>query len=192
MHRLMRNTHLILGLVFVLFLMVYGVSSLRVARRSWFPGQPARTESRVKIDPSVATSGRALGLVLMREHGLRGDLFQVQDTEEGFSLNIWRPGTNYEIRYSRQSGEAVIGARQQDFVGMLMGLHVTYGLWHDAWLHNLWGVFLLLLSVGLFLLGATGIYLCFKTYEERVIGSVLLGVGLVYGLTFLILTRQLG
>ena len=99
---------------------------------------------------------------------------------------------NYQIRYSRQNGEAVVSTLRQNFVGMLMGLHVTYGLWHDDWLSNLWGVFLLLLSLGLFLLGTTGIYLWFKTYEERVIGSVLLGVGLGYGITFMILTRQLG
>ena len=72
------------------------------------------------------------------------------------------------------------------------------GSWRVATFHelsdiaNLWGIFLLLLSLGLFLIGGTGIYLWFKTYEERVIGSVLLGVGLVYGITFMILTRQLG
>ena len=192
MYRLMRNIHLILGLVFVLFLLVYAGSSLRVAQRNWFPGQPARVESRVKVDPSVASSGRALGLALMSEHGLRGELFRVQDAEEGYSLVIHHPGTNHQVRYSRQSGEAVISTLRQNFVGMLMALHVTYGLWHDDWLSNLWGVFLLLLSIGLFLIGATGIYLWFKTYEERVIGSVLLGAGLAYGITFMILTRQLG
>ena len=192
MYRLIRNIHLILGLVFVLFLVAYGISSLRVARRGWFPDQPARTESRVKVDPSVAASGRALGLALMSEHGLRGELFRVEDTEEGYFLVIRRPGVNYQIRYSRQSGEAVISTLRQNFAGMLMGLHVTYGLWHDDWLANLWGIFLLLVSLGLFLIGGTGIYLWFKTYEERVIGSVLLGVGLVYGITFMILTRQLG
>jgi hypothetical protein len=39
-------------------------------------------------------------------------------------------------------------------------------------------------------MGATGIYLWFCLHEERVIGSILLLLGLVYGLTSLIWARM--
>jgi hypothetical protein len=47
-----------------------------------------------------------------------------------------------------------------------------------------------LCSFGLLLLGGSGISLWFEHHKERVIGSILLTVGLSYGLITLILTRM--
>jgi len=65
MYRLMRNVHLILGLVFVLALGVYLLSSVRLAHRSWFSSKPTLTEETFSVDPGEAGTPRALARILL-------------------------------------------------------------------------------------------------------------------------------
>ena len=193
MYRLMRNIHLILGLVFALVLGVYMLSSVRLAHRSWFSAKPTVTEETYSVDPSEAGTPRALGLHLMAEHGLRGEIARVQTAQDGgFSLAIRRMGTNYQIQYQAGATEAQVRTNRLAFTGMLMGLHFTYGFWHESSTINLWGAVMLLTSIALFLMGASGIYLWFKTYEERRIGSVLLAAGLAFAIALMVLVRIRG
>jgi hypothetical protein len=105
---------------------------------------------------------------------------------------VARPGTRAEVAYSPASGEAKIKTRRQGFLQMLVELHVNHGLWHDFLPSNAWALLTVLGSIGLFLLGATGIYLWFCHHQERVIGGVILAVGLIYSLTALVWTRAVG
>ena len=85
--------------------------------------------------------------------------------------------------------EAYREQRGLPFLETLVQLHTNHGFWHEFMPANGWSLLSLLGSVGLFLLGATGIYLWFCHHEERVIGFVILAVGLVYSLTTLVLSR---
>ena len=193
MYRLMRNIHLILGLVFVLFLGVYAVSSVRFGHPSWFRRPPQVAEAMLAVDPMHADTPRALGLHLIRDHELKGELFRVQPVENGvFRFFIRRPGTNYQVEYTKGDAEAKVKTTRQDFSGMLTAMHIAHGLWHENPIMNLWGVVVLLTSLGLFALGGTGIYLWFKMYDERLVGGILLIVGLGYGLATMFLVRSMG
>ena len=193
MYRLMRNIHLILGLVFVFALWVYLLSSVRLAHRGWFAGGPTVTDESYPVDPDRARTPRELGLYLIEEHGLRGEIRQVRPPKEGaFGLTIGRLGTNHRIEYVEGASTAQVRTNQLAFTGMLMGMHFAHGFWHEDSLANIWSAVLLLTSVALFLLGATGIYLWFKTYEERRFGAVLLVAGLVFAFTSLYLVRSQG
>ena len=72
---------------------------------------------------------------------------------------------------------------------MISRIHHLAGLRHEYELLNVWGFFVAFVSVALFALGATGVYLWFKHYNERVIGMILLGISLAYGLTLIVLVR---
>jgi hypothetical protein len=193
MYRLMRNIHLILGLVFVLALGVYALSSVRIAHRTWFAGGPTVTEDVFAVDASRAGSPRELALYLIQEQGLVGELFRVQPAEgDRLRFMIRRLGTNYQVEYTRGAEEAQVKTTRQRFIGMMGSMHFAHGFWHDNGLINVWGAVVLLTSIGLFLIGASGIYLWFKTYEERVLGSILLGIGLVFSLTLMVLVRIQG
>ena len=193
MYRLMRNVHLILGLVFALALGVYLLSSVRLAHRSWFTGKPTISEETLAVDPSEAGTPRALGLHLMAAHGLRGEIARVQTLDDGaFSLAIRRIGTNHQVRYEAGASEAQVRTSRLVFTGMLMGMHFTYGFWHESPTINLWSGVMLLTSFALFLMGASGIYLWFKTYEERRIGSVLLAGGLIFAVSLMVFVRIQG
>lgn len=193
MYRLMRNTHLILGLAFVLALGVYMVSSVRLAHRSWFSARPTVSERTLSVDPERARTPRALGAYLIEEHGLRGEIARVQPAEDGaFSLVIRCLGTGYQIRYTEGAAEAQVRENRQAFTGMLLGMHFAHGFWHDQALINVWGAVLLLTSCGLFLIGITGIYLWFKTYDERRVGTILLVAGLSFAFISMYLIRSQG
>ena len=179
MFQLMRNIHLALGLLFVLMASIFALSSLVIAYRAWLPQTPVDSERSVQIDEaSAGTPPRALARALMQREGLKGDRFR-----------ILRPGTQVDVEWERSTGQATLKTRRMGALQMMVQLHTNHGFWHDFWPSNLWAGFSLLASVGLLLMGASGIYLWFAHHSERLIGGVLLAVGLIYGLTTLVLTR---
>jgi hypothetical protein len=192
MFRWMRNVHLILGLVFVVYGLLFAVSSLFIMYRPWLPAGAEDTQRTVQVTADAARTPRSLALELMRNHGLQGDLRDIEQTDEGVQFVVIRPGTRAEVAYSPSRGEASIKTRRQGFLETLVQLHTNHGFWHDFVPSNAWSLLTVLGSAGLFLLGATGIYLWFCHHEERLIGGVILAVGLVYSLTSLVLSRAAG
>jgi hypothetical protein len=189
MYRWLRNTHLLLGVFSLLFVLMYGMSGIQMAHNSWFTARPAVVEDRVALSPQDLTP-RAVGRALMEHRGLRGEIAQVRDTPAGFAFRILRPGTVYDVEYSRATSEARVRTSTATFIGMLNRIHHVAGLWHEYPLINLWGIFVGVVSCALLLLGATGIYLWFKLHAERRIGAALLALSLGYSLTLIVLLRN--
>ena len=163
---------------------MYGFSSVQMSHNRWFNNRPAVTEKEV---PVHGANAREVATELMGQ-GLRGELAQVNDTKQGANFRIVRPGTVYEVAWA--NGVAKIRTNEANFMGMLNRIHHIGGLWHEFSLTNIWAFFVGVVSLGLLILGATGIYLWFKIHQERVIGSVLLVLGLGWGLTLLVLIRM--
>ena len=189
MFRLMRNVHLILGLVFFFYAMLFALSSLVIIYRPWLKLTREAQERTVHVAAESIQTPRALALELMQRHGLKGELRDIKQEGEEMRFSIVRPGTQSDVTYSRSSGEARIKTRREGFLETLVHLHTNHGLWHDFLPSNAWSLLSLLGSVGLFLLGATGIYLWFCHHQERLIGAVILALGLIYSLTTLVLSR---
>jgi len=185
MYRILRNTHLLLGLFCCFFLLMYGVSSVQMSHNRWFNNRPSVTESQ---SPVKGTNPREVAAELMAQ-GLRGEITQVTPAKDGAGANfrIVRPGTVYEVAWA--SGTAKIRTNEANFMGMLNRIHHIGGLWHEYNLVNIWAFFVGVVSVALLILGGTGIYLWFKIHKERVVGTVLLTLGLGFGLTLLVLIR---
>jgi hypothetical protein len=119
----------------------------------------------------------------------RGELGDVVRITEGYKFAIARPGTNYQVEYTRATREAEIKVSTAGFMGMLNRIHHLAGLGHDFELINAWGVCVGLVSAVLILLGLTGIYLWFKIHSERVIGVALRAINLGVCVTLLVLIR---
>ncbi len=189
--RLMRNIHLGLGLAFFLMALLFAVSSLAFIYGRLLPKESAQnTEQTLQIPTVKASSGRALALELMRNHGITGDLRGVEESAEELRFRIVRPGTEAQVVYSLRSEEAKIQTRRRDLAQMLKQLHTNHGFWHDFLPSNVWAGLSLLGSIGLILLGLSGIYLWFGFHKERVVGGVLLGAGILYAVSTLVLTRM--
>lgn len=192
MYRLMRETHLALGLVCLVMAGVFAVSSLVFIYRPWLPQQRDESERTVSVAPDRAATPRDLARVLMREHGLEGDLGQIEREGDEVRLRIFRPGTEARVRYDTGTGEATIRTRRGGVLETLVQLHTNHGFWHDFVPSQAWAALSLIASIGLLLLGASGIYLWFEHHQERRVGAVLLAAGLIVGLTSLVLTRLAG
>lgn len=189
MFRLMRNIHLGLGLIFVVMAVIFAVSSLVIIYRPWLGSSPQISESTVQISLEAAPNPRVAARQLMADHAMKGDLQQIREQGDTVSFRIVRPGEVTEVNYGRLSGVAKINVRRHKALETLVQLHTNHGLWHGYLPSNIWAAISLLTSVGLLLLGVTGIYLWFAHQSERRIGGILLGFGLSYGLISLILTR---
>ena len=190
MFRLMRNIHLWLGLAFVAMAMMFALSSLFVIYRPFLPDEVQETDRTVRVPAEAAATPRALARELMQNHDTKGELRAVEETDDAIRFNIARPGTAHQVEYSKVTGEAKIKDRRWQLGQTLLQIHVTHGFWHESATQWIWSLLSLLSSIGLLLLGASGIYLWFAHYKERVIGGVLLAFGLIYGLSTLVLTRM--
>ena len=188
MYNLLRNIHLYLGLASCLFLLMYGVSAIQMSHPDWFANSAIKSQTTVRIE-GASPDGRAVARELMDKHGLRGELRRVSNTPSGFSLAIGRPGTDHTVEYNRSTGEAKIATRTAPFIGMLNGIHHVAGMWHTYGVLNWWGVCVLAVSAGLFVIAGTGVYLWFKLRPERRTGAVLLVFSLAYSVTVIILLR---
>jgi hypothetical protein len=180
-YSLWRDIHMLLGLFFLAFIIMFGVSSLNLSHHSWFDTAPTAEESVVPVDVARAGSPRELARDLMETEGYRGELRDVREAEGQITFTIGRMGTVHDVVWTRGEREAHVKTRAWPFFGMLTWMHTTFGVRRDYPLHNVWGWLMLLTSLGLLALGATGLYLWFKPKKERRIGIVLLGANVVAG-----------
>ena len=187
MYRVLRDTHLLLGLFLLVFVMMFGVSSLYMSHRGWFGSEPAESESTVVVDPGQASTPRELARHLMEEQGYRGGLHDIRDAEGQIHFNISRIGTVHDVDYTRGAREARVRTRVFPFMNMMTWMHTTFGMQHEYAPHNVWGALMFLTSVGLLVLGGTGLYLWFELRAERRIGLILLFGNLVFGATLIVL-----
>ena len=183
MYKFLRNTHLLLGLFFCFFVMMFGLSSVQMSHRGWMENEPVETKLTVPINPQNAGTPRALAQYLMDKHGMRGGLNDVKQRPEEMSFLIGRMGTVHEVRYQPGNTEVQVRKKVWPFIGIMVWMHHTFGLDNPYGPNVFWGVLMFFTSIGLLTLGATGIYLWFKIHKERLIGSILLFGGLVFGLT---------
>jgi hypothetical protein len=104
-------------------------------------------------------------------------------------LTIVRPGTTHDVVYDVATRTAHVSTRVMNAVGMLNRLHHVRGVRHEYWAINAWGWFLFVVSVGLLLLAGTGVVMWFQRHRERRAGAIVFSVGLLSGLTLLVLVR---
>ena len=178
MYKLLRDSHLALGLFFFTFILMFGTSSLRFAHPDWISAEPtAKTTATLTIEG--VSDARSLARNLMEEHGLRGNFYDLRETEEGFRFSISSMGTANNVSYLRALDRVEIETLERPLISVLLGMHMTFGFGHENWANELFAAFNLLTSVALLVLGATGIYLWFKIHKERLVGSIILAGSLV-------------
>ncbi len=181
MHRLIRNSHLLLGLFSVLFLLMYAVSALQMAH-----GIPVSSETHdASLTAPPGLEPRPLAHWLMDHRGYDGELGEVKPTPNGSRFRITRAGGNVLVTYDRAGGQTTVHETSLGFLGMLNRLHHFHGLRHETFAGAAWGWELLLISVALIVMGLSGIYLWFKIYKERAAGTILLAANLVISLVLL-------
>jgi len=172
MYQKLRSIHLSTGMFCLAFLLMYAASAVQMAHRRWWPVQERVTVRSVRL-PAGLTDAR----LASRELAIRGELTAVRTSHGALRFRIVRPGSVNEVEYSVATGEAKVTTADSRLRGLLNRLHQVQGMWHEYPLLNLWSGVLGLVSLGLLVLGATGLYLWFRNRSERWIGAALLGAG---------------
>ncbi len=111
--------------------------------------------------------------------------------QPGRKANRNRDG-RLQVRYLTPNGTRAMVLLEDENKIRVEAIPSPHGFWHEDTMINVWGLVLLLTSIALFLIGASGIYLWFMTHEERWIGSVLLIGGLAFAFTSMYLVRSQG
>lgn len=189
MFRLMRNIHLAIALTVIVMAIVFAASTIFFMYRSWFPDEVTEIERTVRVAADAVVTPRELAMELIRNHGLKGEVQNIAETEDGYTFRIFRPGVEQAVTYSRATSEVTVKERRWQTGQTLMHLHTMHGFFHESTTAWLWSAFSALTSLGMLFLGASGIYLWFVNRAERLVGGIILGLGLGYGVTMLILTR---
>jgi hypothetical protein len=178
MYRWIRNTHLLLGLGSVAYIMMYALGAMEMAHHGWFGLTPTVTEDSKSLEPG-SDNPRAVARELMDRYNLRGELRQIVQTPEGFRFRLVWIGANHQVNYEKAAGQTRIKTSTTGLFGVLSNMHEhSGGVGHDDWLANLLGFMVGATSCFLLILGATGLYLWFKLHKERATGMILLSVNL--------------
>jgi hypothetical protein len=185
-YRILRHTHLILGLLLFWIVMMYAVSAVQMAHRIRIA--PVVTESDVMATPGL--DARTLANELMETNGLSGEMGDVTPIPGGYRFALNRAGGDTRISYDRGTGKTHLRASDTGFWGVLNRLHHFHGLHNKTGVRNLWGWTVLFASLAIFVLGSTGIFMWFKLHKERTIGLVLLSLNVVVSAVLLIALRM--
>ena len=119
---------------------------------------------------------------------MRGHLKSSEVSASGITLHFHHPGVETEVTRT-DDGLAAIRESRWGVMVWLGRLHHDAGLWWDEGAMNVWGVFVLVTSLAMFVLGSTGIYLWWKLGIERRTGVVLLFGSVVYTLGLVLSIR---
>ena len=192
MYKIIRNVHLLLASFSLPFLIMYGVSAVQMSHSTWFQMKPAVVEREIPLATGQSDARLVAREIMSRQPDMKGELSNVQTTASGLTLRIVVPGTVHDVRYDRASGVARIKTSVAGAMGMLNRLHHWAGFWHEPLSMKAWAVFVAVVSMGLVLLGASGIYMWFTRRPERRLGIALLTVNLIFAITVLTLLRAAG
>lgn len=188
MYRAIKTFHLLLGVSCFSILLMYSVSGIQMSHPNWFTNEPTVVEIEVAVDPNLLSNPRAVAQQMMQD-GMWGELQNVVQDEHGFSFRIVRPGTTYNVSYSAHEQGVKVQRSSVGFLQMLTELHHIAGFYREQQVTHWWAAFVVLTSLALLMLGATGVYMWFRQHKERLVGGIIFSAGLVIGLGLLVATR---
>jgi hypothetical protein len=176
LRRLLRELHLALGLFGSGFLLVYAVSGLQMSHPRLAPRSDTVLEAEVELAPGA--DARGAEAELRARHRVRGELAAAEPRDGTLRLRFVRPGTVVEAEVESASGRTRLRTTRGDFSRFLNRLHHAAGLGHTDAATNLWGAAVLVLSVSLLALVASGLFLWWQLPRERRAGAVTLAASL--------------
>ena len=192
MYSTLRNVHLSFASLALPFLLMYGISAVQMSHNRWFDMKPAVTEQTLMLPSGIPEARRIAREVMDRVPSARGELQNIQYTDQGVVLRVVVPGTVHEVRYAMATGATTLKTSVGGVMVMLNRLHHMAGLSHDVTWLNVWGWAVAIVSSALVLIGATGLWMWFLRRTERVLGAVLLAVNLTFALVLIVLIRRGG
>ena len=152
MYKLLRNSHLILGLLLFWVVLMYGVSAAQMAHRIRI--EPVVTERDVAA--AAGLDARPLAQELMEREGVGGEMSTATSRPGGYRFQLTRAGGNTVVSYERATGRTHLRETNTGMLGVLNRLHHFHGLRNQTGRRNAWGWLVLFASIGLLALAGLG------------------------------------
>jgi hypothetical protein len=177
MYRTIRSLHLCAGLFALIFLVVYAISALQMTHGKWVHMESRTTSRDLVLEPGL-TDARVAALELAQRHGISGELAGIRVTPIGLVFRVLRPGMVWQTDYASATGVAHLRITDSGTLGALNRIHQMRGSWHTWIAYNIWAALLALVGCAILTLGATGIYLWWKTNRDHRFTGALLAFGI--------------
>ena len=172
MYRTVRSIHLCAGVFALVFLAVYAISALQMTHGKWVHMEPRTSERSVAL-PAGLSDARAASVELARREKISGELTGIRISTGRLAFRILRPGMVWQADYSASTGATRLRITDTGTLGALNRVHQMRGIWHNWVAYNVWAALLALVGLVILTLGATGIYLWWKTHRDlRLTGAI--------------------
>ncbi len=189
MYKLIRNIHLVLGLIISPFLFIYAISGLFFSHHFLDFSSPEKTIEKFTLT-SFSTDPAELAKQLSTKHAIHGQLISSKtDNLQALKLVISTTSKQHKVIVNTQTGETTNEVKTLSAFGFIKALHRTAGFPNEITSKWWWGLAVMCVAILLILLLLSGIFLWTYRRQERRTGSIFLGVSLVYCICVLCVLR---
>ncbi|MCW5981789.1 MAG: hypothetical protein KIT09_27130 [Bryobacteraceae bacterium] len=191
-----RRLHLYLGLALLPWFFMYGVSSIPFAHNQYFqardaarnlPNSTVRLERALDLPiPEKDEELRAFGAALLRDAGVDGRSFGVYRPNASrlhvYAFTFWDAT---EVIYRADQRKLTVEDRRFRWDHFLTGMHARGGFEQDGFLQDSWSVVVDIVSVGMMVWIASGLYMWWGLRGHRGWGwlAILAGAASFAGFT---------
>jgi hypothetical protein len=174
-YRTIRSVHLCAGLFALVFLIVYAISAVQMTHGKWLRMESHTADQTIALAPGM-TDAREAARDMARRYGVSGELTGIRVSAGALAFRVLRPGMVWQADYTSSTGATRLRTTDTGLLGALNRIHQMRGLWHEWNAYNVWAMVLALAGVAILTLGATGVYLWWRTNHDRRLGGAVLGI----------------
>jgi hypothetical protein len=177
-YRTIRSIHLCAGLFAMPFLVAYAISAVQMTHGKWLHMQPRVSNREVMLPPRLSDA-RVAARELAHRYGVSGELTAIRAVQGNLGFRILRPGMVWEAAYHAPDGATKLRITDTGLLGAFNRIHQMRGVWHEWSAYNLWAVVLAGIGLAILTLGATGVYLWWKSNRDRRLSGAVLAFAIV-------------
>jgi hypothetical protein len=192
-----KKLHIYIGLYFLLFLWLFGLSGLFLNHPPWFHGGgPQRSSEERAVEFPAAGSDQQKAVVLAQQLGLTGEVLTARFPPRPghFLFRVFRPNRLANVDVDIERKTAMVGFARGAWNGVLENLHTFSGvreIWGEArperdWLAtSVWSFSMDALAAGLVFLVLSSLYMWWQLRDKRLWGALALFLGCAAAVFFL-------
>jgi hypothetical protein len=193
-----RRTHLYLGLFLLPWLFMYGLSSLIIIHRSWFPADKERTWEPLFERPynrPVTVNGnnnepqlRATAQEILKDCNLDGAFWVNKPNAETVQIDRFSFRDSIRLTYSIKDQKLKAERQRMPWPQVVVRMHFRGGFGQPSFWDKSWGLLVDFACVGIIIWVGSGVIMWWRLPSLRAWGALAVGGGL---LSFLVLIWRL-